>query len=172
VRVPLLVVWKGHLSPQVITEPKSVSDVVLDALELGKVPVAAADLAKLRGPPNEGFDGAVAEYGAVADGSIDRMKRLHPDVNTARLERKFEGIEHEQWKLVLAMDGAVELYDVRADPNETKDVAAEHPDVVEALRARLEGFRADWPKWVPRDGSVHPRDAALKEGLEALGYVQ
>jgi hypothetical protein len=53
-----------------------------------------------------------------------------------------------------------------------EEESTEHPDVVEALKVRLEGFRADWPKWVPRDGSVHPRDAALKEGLEALGYVQ
>jgi arylsulfatase A-like enzyme len=170
-RVPLVVSWKGHLAPTRIEQPTSVAAALVDALDAGKIPLDAALRERLQGRDPDKH-GAVAEYGAIADGSIDRMKKLHPDVSTARLERTFEGIEHEQWKLVLAMDGAVELYDVRADPNETKDVAAEHPDVVEALRARLEGFRADWPKWVPRDGSVHPRDAALKEGLEALGYVQ
>jgi arylsulfatase A-like enzyme len=173
VRVPLLVVWKGHMSPQVITEPKSVSDVVLDALELGKVPVAAADLAKLRGRPNEGFDGAVAEYGAVADGSIDRMKRLHPEANTARLERKFEAVESGPWKYIEASDGSRELFQVLDDPNETRELGALHPAVVAELQRRLALWREKVPAYqATKEGEGHKRTGELKEGLEALGYVE
>ncbi len=35
-----------------------------------------------------------------------------------------------------------ELYDVIADPGETEDVAARHPDVVETMRAELARWQA------------------------------
>jgi arylsulfatase len=47
-----------------------------------------------------------------------------------------------KWKAVrqnLAKDPAapVELYDLDADPGETRDLAAEHPDIVAGLKAVL-----------------------------------
>lgn len=36
-----------------------------------------------------------------------------------------------------------ELFDLRADPGETTDVAAQHPDVVERLQRAAQAFRAD-----------------------------
>ena len=45
----------------------------------------------------------------------------------------------EPYKLVVH-DDSVELFDVAADPAETKDLAAEHPDIVE----RLQGELRDW----------------------------
>jgi iduronate 2-sulfatase len=40
-----------------------------------------------------------------------------------------------------------ELFDHQADPHETRNVAADHPDVVESLRAALVAQR---PKWTER----------------------
>jgi len=52
-----------------------------------------------------------------------------------------------RWKLVmhLAKDGkpAFELYDIPADPGETQDASAEHPDVVARLRAAYEAWLKD-----------------------------
>ena len=46
-------------------------------------------------------------------------------------------------------DGPIELYDLDADPGETKDVAAAHPDVVRRLAAGMRGSRtpAVLPNW-------------------------
>lgn len=42
-----------------------------------------------------------------------------------------------RWKLVDWEDAAPELYDLRDDPGETRNVAVEHPDTVRALRTAL-----------------------------------
>jgi arylsulfatase A-like enzyme len=57
----------------------------------------------------------------------------------------------------------VELFEIDDDPNETTDIAAQHPDVVDRLITRLRTFRS-WKKdGVPaygdgRTGFVAPRD--------------
>lgn len=69
------------------------------------------------------------------------------------------GVRVKQWKLVLPRPAnppgtgwwgrmieriaAPQLYDLAADPGETTDVAARHPDVVAALQARLAVARED-----------------------------
>ena len=61
-----------------------------------------------------------------------------------------------------------ELYDVQADPGETRNVSAEHPDVAARLRGDLE-------RAIGAMGEVesrHTPDAETAERLRALGYVQ
>ncbi|SFO95042.1 arylsulfatase [Actinomadura madurae] len=57
-----------------------------------------------------------------------------------------------EWKLVFAPEvsggtGEYALYDLATDPGETKDVAAEHPDVVERLAAK-------WHRYAEANGVV------------------
>ena len=68
-----------------------------------------------------------------------------------------------------------ELYDLAADPGETRDLAAERPERAAALRAELEA----WVKQLHREGAqagtqaVPNRDPHPSRGaLEALGYVE
>jgi arylsulfatase len=72
----------------------------------------------------------------------------------------------DQWKLVMlhraghdADDDEWELYDVVADPTETNDLAADHPDVVAALAEAWE--HAAWENCVFPfdDGTAYMRDA-------------
>ncbi len=65
-----------------------------------------------------------------------------------------------RWKLVRVFrppwqDPVDHLFDLAADPGETRDVAADHPDRVAELRARLAAFRARHP----RDGLRYSRRA-------------
>ena len=69
-------------------------------------------------------------------------------------------------KYILDMDQQQErLYNLEFDPEETEDLTAEHPNVVQQSRAV-----------VSRDaesvgGSVPEVDASTREGLKALGYI-
>lgn len=52
-----------------------------------------------------------------------------------------------QWKLLTTADAKrVELYDIAADPLEVKDVAAERPEVVKDLLAKIEAWKATLPE--------------------------
>ncbi len=55
-----------------------------------------------------------------------------------------------------------ELYDIEADPEESYDVAAEHPEVVEQMRARLEKLIAGFPEPVRKAWS----DTAARRAAE------
>jgi hypothetical protein len=72
------------------------------------------------------------------------------------------------YKLLLdAVSGRVELYDLDADPNEVRDLAAARADVVRALRPRLEEYFRQQPA-LPVGG---PADEDTKEKLRSLGYM-
>ena len=47
---------------------------------------------------------------------------------------------HEPWTVDYP-EAPLELYDLKSDPGETKNVAADHPDIVVRLRSRLEQIR-------------------------------
>jgi N-acetylgalactosamine-6-sulfatase len=58
-------------------------------------------------------------------------------------------IRDGQWKLrhpTRKNGGAVELYDLAADPAETKNLAAEYPDIVKELSNKVEAWVATLPK--------------------------
>jgi arylsulfatase A-like enzyme/Tfp pilus assembly protein PilF len=64
-----------------------------------------------------------------------------------------------------------ELYDLRADPGETRNLASERPGAVSELRAELEGVIARFS-----EGAVEPKEPEIlddetREKLTALGYL-
>jgi len=60
---------------------------------------------------------------------------------------RLEGVRDRRWKLHLTFpekgEPVTELFDLLADPSERWNVAAEHPDVVARLRARMQAFAAE-----------------------------
>jgi arylsulfatase A-like enzyme len=57
------------------------------------------------------------------------------------------------WKLLVNADGSdVQLYDLKADPKETHNIASESPDVA----ARLKDKALAWRNSLPKLGPNHP----------------
>jgi arylsulfatase A-like enzyme len=82
-----------------------------------------------------------------------------------------------RWKLVATSDGRRLLYDLEADPGETRDLAAEQPEQLAALDARLEAARADLGlpplDQIGSEGEAAPElDPATQQRLRELGYVE
>jgi arylsulfatase A-like enzyme len=73
---------------------------------------------------------------------------------------------HSEWASLLADGDRVELYDLKADPEQEKDLAAARPEVATALREQLRRLA----EGAGRAGSAP--DAAQLEQLRSLGYVQ
>jgi arylsulfatase A-like enzyme len=78
-------------------------------------------------------------------------------------------VRDERYKLVARPAGkSFELYDLAADPGERVDVAAQHPDEVEALRSAFRAWRATLR---PLATTSTQLDAETEQGLRSLGYI-
>jgi arylsulfatase A-like enzyme len=77
------------------------------------------------------------------------------------------GVRWQSWKYVAA-GSHEELYDLRSDPGETRNLAAARPEAAARLRAELRSWVAAYPL---RLTSVADVNAELQETLRALGYV-
>lgn len=131
VRVPAIAAWPGRIAAGSTSDvPIITMDWFATACALAGVPAGAVDGASLApllfgegGPAPRPLywhyphyhPGGATPYSALRDG--DR-----------RLVEFFE-------------DGRLELYDLKADPLEKKDLAAERPEEAKALRAKLDAWR-------------------------------
>jgi hypothetical protein len=68
-------------------------------------------------------------------------------------------------------DVTFELYDVKRDPEERNDLAADRPALVAELAARLEERRSAARAGAPA-GEEAELDPELRERLKALGYTE
>lgn len=123
VRLPAVVNWPARLQPAVVHEPLHHVDVMPTLL-------AVAGIDEAPGKPFDGRD-CIA---TVRDGKPSP----HDDI-LINVELFRGAIRKDQWKLVKTalLPGKTELYDVVADPGETENLAAKHPDVVRDLEDRL-----------------------------------
>jgi len=99
------------------------------------------ELCGLTPPSPVSFDG-VSVAGLLRGESRqlpDRVHFLQYRQNTHPPEKWTNVVMTRRWRLV----GGRELYDIQADPGQEKNVAAEHPDVVEGLRAAHEAWWAE-----------------------------
>src|SRR6185503_4110060 len=71
----------------------------------------------------------------------------------------------EQWKLIASSEK--ELYDISADPQESRNLAADHPNIVEGMSSLLAKIAATASSG-SASGKVSAEAAAR---LRALGYV-
>lgn len=88
------------------------------------------------------------------------------------------GVRTQDWKylasayyrgqrLPMALLGLEELYDVKADPSENYSVAADHPETVKALKARLDQARAAFAPF--RHADIPP---VFKQMRQAFAHMQ
>jgi arylsulfatase A-like enzyme len=128
------------------------------------VPLAAHDSAG--GPANGPF---LAE---ILDSGTPRADRGDPQI---RGDGHLRALRDGPWKLVESSSGTRFLYDLEADPFESRDLAAERPEQAAALHARLEAERARLGlpalDQIGKGGAAEV-DEATKERLRQLGYVE
>lgn len=152
-RLPFLVRWTGHVKPGVSNALICQTDLLRSFAALAHVPVPAGGagdsedvLPALLGRSKTGRTSLVEEAGvlAIVEGNwklIDRSLRpgtRPPLAADAPLRGDFSPDPQEKYPIA-----RLELYDLASDPHETKNVAAEHPEMVERLRAKLAKIRGD-----------------------------
>jgi len=140
VRVPGIVEWPAGLpAARVVSAPASTSDILPTVL-------AAAGLTP--GAPVGPLDGVdVLPLLAGRRSTRDTAIGFHFGTQSAWTGERYKLVHNRLATRQRSDDGDVpvaeyELYDLREDPGETRDVAARHPELAARLRAELERWRA------------------------------
>ncbi len=131
-RVPTILRWPGQIKPAVVDRPLVNTDWMPTLLALAGLPVP------------EGLDGVnmAAELQAAA-GPAERTFYWHFPHYNNQGGRPAGAMREADWKFIEFYDtGAVELYDLKNDVSETKNLATVNPDVA----ARLMKLRQAWLK--------------------------
>ena len=137
VRVPWIVRWPGHVPAGRTDEQSVISGVdwLPPLCSIAGVKINAAD-----------FDGEDASAAWLGQGPHVRTRPLLWKTSSPGSESL---IREGQWKLrhpTRKNGGELELYDITVDPAELKNLAAQHPEIVKELSAKVEAWGATLPK--------------------------
>jgi arylsulfatase A-like enzyme len=154
IRVPLIVRWPGRVPPGSTTDHVSAFWDYLPTL---------AEIAGVEPGPEGRTDGLSMVPVLTGDPEAQpRHERLYWEYHGG------QALLSGRWKAVRAHpDSALELYDLEADPSESMDVAASHPDVVAEHTAQMASSRTP-SAFFPLDRSAAGR---LHRVRRACGLV-
>ncbi len=163
VRIPLLLAGPGLASGRREDAPVSLVDLAPTLAELLGVELSGQVQGRSLVPLLRPRAGRVEERAQYLAGTA--------------ADEGFAALVDRRYKL-LRRNGRDELYDLRADPGEQRDLADERPRVRADLAARLEGQLEE--NRARREARRHLADPAVlerteretREALEALGYVE
>ena len=126
----------------------------------------AASLLRLAGAEAKPFGPPLPGLGLKGEtaGAVVYSETLLPA--TAYDWSPLKALTREGWRAIEAP--RPELYDLAADPGEQKNLAAEQPDRLAAMRAEIQRLEGAAP--ARHASTVHP-DPAVAEALRSLGYL-
>jgi arylsulfatase A-like enzyme len=137
VRIPFIIRWPGHVPAGRVDEKSVLSgaDWLPSLCQITGTPL-----------PKIAFDGEDVSAAWLGKEENVRTKPLLWKTSAPGSE---SGIREAQWKLIHPTrknGGDLELYDILADPAESKNVAAQHLDIVKRLSTTVEAWVATLPK--------------------------
>jgi len=169
--VPLGFRWPRRIEPGESDAPVQLVDVIPTVLDLLELPVPEGIDGRSLAPLIRRSPDAPAPRPAFAElrGPNAECKRLGLPAD-CRLDRF--AVQTERFKFVSsAVPPGEALYDLRADPLETRNVAADHPEEVVRHRALLDAYRATAREADAAAPGEQTMDPATRDRLEALGYL-
>jgi arylsulfatase A-like enzyme len=158
VHVPLIVRLPGQLAGRRVATVVHLADVL----------PTLVDLLALESPPDLQGASLLGPERRLPAVSFTAPYRDLAIAHPRYYQRSHTAIYRDPWVLISRSDGERELYDFRADPDQTRDLAAMRPAEVAELSAELLRF----------EGEVQPRfehettslDEEARRRLRALGY--
>jgi hypothetical protein len=117
----------------------------------------------------EGY--AVSELIDPCRFALGFARRVDPTFDSAPWLRSMTAIQDSRWKLIVASDGSRELYDLQADPGESKDLSSAHDEIIEDLSWRLHAHLDRREAYRGNGSPAEPMPEATKQQLRSLGYL-
>lgn len=101
----------------------------------------------------------------------DKIKKATKPVN-AHLITPQVTAQDGRFKYMVSGDGMVELFDLTADPHETRNVYTDYPEQVDRLTAYIREWMDNVPPYSPSDSDTDEEDDPdFIEALRGLGYL-
>jgi uncharacterized sulfatase len=136
-RTPIMVRWPAKIRP-------AMSDTVVSSLDILPTLLDAAGVTRPEGIPGVSLtdSAALAARKAVFGECFTHNSK---DLENPSASLRWRWIIQDDWKLIVPApqnepDAVVELYNLKADPNEDKSLAGSEKDRVERMRAELDGW--------------------------------
>ncbi|MGH0028993.1 MAG: sulfatase [Myxococcota bacterium] len=171
-RIPLVIRPPGGAGGKRRSDPVQLADVFATiAAATGVTPADARVVGRdlLAGPLPDDRP-LVAEYYRPDVFSQRFPTRSRARTAIAPYQRRLRSLRVGDDKLIWASDGTRELYDTRRDPQELRDRAADEPERVAELSARLEALVGELVR-EPEPRETPPLDPEVEANLRALGYL-
>ncbi len=140
IRVPFIAWWPGKVAPTVSPHVGYFGDWMATACELAKTDLppdrdSISFVPTLLGKPEQTQSKHEFLYWEFHEGGFSQA---------ALYQGRWKGLKLKK------ADAELELYDLRNDPGETKNVAADFPDIAAQLTNYLKTARSDSPDWKPQ----------------------
>ena len=160
VRVPLIVVWPGVVKPRTLCDTPVMSiDFYPTMLEMAGVPR----------PRSQKHDGLSLVPLLQQTGNLDRELLFNYFPSGSPTKPGGVTVRAGDWKLIRWFQTSQEfpdeheLYNLRDDLGESKNLAKQHPDILERLSAELDRFLKDVVAFPPKPNPDYdPKGAALR----------
>ncbi len=147
IRVPMIVRWPGRVRAGTTSDlPWAFWDFLPTAAELAGIE-----------PPKE-IDGISVVPTVLGEGNQKRHEFLYWEFHEGGSQ---QAVRMGPWKAVRPWGAPLQLYDLRTDLGEAKDVAAENPDVVAKIEAYLKTARTESEHWPMRAGGGKPKKGKI-----------
>lgn len=178
VRVPLIVRYPAAIEPGTrVAQPVSNLALFASLTDYAGLPTpdqpVLPSLRKLADQP----DAVFSELVAATPMALDRVSKVHPDLDRAPWMRTYVSVETDDTKCIEISDGTREVYAMPDDALETQDLSASDPERTEAACAKITAWKSgldlyDASKSGPGEGPSSEMSAEERAQLEALGYIQ
>jgi len=137
IRVPFIARWPGRIRPGVVSTHVGY---------FGDLFATAAELAGVKPPP--GLDSISLVPTLLGQPNQQRHEFLYWEYHTGNSPTAQAALLDGRWKGIQASrQASLELYDLVSDPGETRNLAAQHPDIAARLAKYLATARSDSPNW-------------------------
>jgi len=140
VRTPIMLRWPGRI------KPGRYDDTLVSSIDLAPTILTAAGLKPTKQMPGINLLDVVKVGGKTDREAIFGEIFAHDvaDIDNPAASLQYRWGIAGKWKLIVPVDGSAnsELYDLQADPHETKNVISRHPEIAKRLANRIDRW---WP---------------------------